>query len=106
MNGKRVFVYCRVPNEEQGTGKHHSLDYQEEKARLRIKEKNWMLLKVRKDVGSGKTTERQPGFEELVQDVEQENIEVVTVYKLDRLSRNVSDIYGFTDLIQGFGFPH
>ena len=94
-NSKRAFVYCRVSTEEQGTEDHHSLDYQEEKARLRVQEKNWALIKVRKDVGSGKGTKDRPGFQELVRDIKQGNIDVVIVYKLDRLSRNVGDIYDF-----------
>ncbi len=48
---------------------------------------------IRKDVGSGKSTEERPGFHELVQDIKQGNIDVVIVYKLDRLSRKVGDIY-------------
>ncbi len=102
-NSRRVFVYCQVSAEEQGTEDHHSLDYQEEKARLRVQEKNWALIKVRKDVGSGKSTEDRPGFQELVREIKRGNIDVVTVHKLDRLSRNVGDIYDFIDLTQEHG---
>ncbi len=99
-NSRRVFVYCRVSTEEQGTDDHRSLDYQEEKARLRVQEKNWPLIKVRKDVSSGKSTKDRPGFQELVRDIKQGSIDVVIVYKLDRLSRNVGNIYDFIDLTQ------
>ena len=40
VNTRRVFAYCRVSTEEQGTEDHHLLDYQEQKARLRVQEKN------------------------------------------------------------------
>lgn len=36
-----AFIYCRVSTEEQSTDDHYSLEYQEEKARHRIKEKGW-----------------------------------------------------------------
>lgn len=43
-----------------------------------------------------------PGFQELVGDIKQGNIDVVIVCTLDRLSRNVGDIYDFIDLTQEY----
>ena len=97
----RAFIYCRVSTEEQSSEDHYSLEYQEEKARHRIKEKGWQLVKVRKDIGSGKDTNRE-GYRELLEDIRSNNIDVVIVYKLDRLSRNVKDIYEFLDLIREY----
>ncbi len=99
----RAFIYCRVSTEEQATDTHYSLDYQEECARHRVKEKGWAPCKVRKDVGSGKSAEGRPGFQELLQDIERHAIDVVLVYKLDRLSRNVRDIYDTLEAMQGAG---
>ncbi|MHB1134521.1 MAG: recombinase family protein [Chloroflexota bacterium] len=99
----RAFIYCRVSTEEQASDAHYSLDYQEESARHRVKEKGWALLKVRKDVGSGKSSEGRPGFQELLEDVGQHAVDVVVVYKLDRLSRNVGDIYQALSLMQDSG---
>jgi len=95
----RAFIYCRVSTEEQSTDDHYSLEYQEEKARSRVKEKGWQLIKVRKDVGSGKDSNRE-GYQELLSDIRSRSIDVVVVYKLDRLSRNVKDVYHFLDLIR------
>lgn len=88
-----------MSTEEQSTDDHYSLEYQEEKARIRVKEKGWQLVKVRKDVGSGKDSNRE-GYRELLSDIRSRSIDVVVVYKLDRLSRNVKDIYHFLDLIR------
>lgn len=81
---------------------HYSLDNQEQRARDYIKMKKWRVLKVRKDVASGKNDERD-GFQELLTLVRDGKVDVVVVYRLDRLSRNVRDIYDFFDTIQSAG---
>lgn len=98
-----AFVYCRVSTEEQASDSHYSLDYQEQCARHPVKEKGWTIYKVRKDVGWGKSRYGRPGFQELLQDVDPYAIDVVLVYKLDRLSRNVRDIYEFLESTQRVG---
>ena len=92
----RAFVYCRVSTEEQSQDDHYSLALQEERCRDYAKAKSWRITKVRKDVGSGRNGDR-PGFQELLQDVSAGAIDVVIVYRLDRLSRNVRDVYDFLE---------
>ncbi len=62
--------------------------------------KRWQTLKVRKDIASGKSGDGRQGFQELLADIRAERLDVVIVYRLDRLSRNVWDIYDFLDLIR------
>lgn len=93
----RSFVYCRVSSEEQASDNHYSLENQEKKARDLISSRGWRVIDVRKDVASGKNTNRD-GFQELVKAVEAGRIDVVVVYRLDRLSRNVKDIYDFISM--------
>jgi len=64
--------------------------------------KKWRVLKVRKDVASGKNDERD-GFQELLALIRDGKVDVVVVYRLDRLSRNVRDIYDFLETIQKAG---
>jgi len=94
----RAFIYCRVSTEEQAKENHYSLKYQEDKGRQRADQEGWQVYKVRKDVGSGSATEHRDGYQELLTDVKQQDIDVVLVYKLDRLSRNVRDVYDFIEL--------
>ena len=98
----QAFVYCRVSTEEQSTEDHYSLTNQEQRARAYAKMKGWRIAKVRKDVGSGKDGNRA-GFQELLADVRTGKVEVVVVYRLDRLSRNVRDIHDFSDLVRDRG---
>jgi len=101
----RSFIYCRVSTREQSTEDHYSLDNQEQRCHDYIKMKKWRVAKVRKDVASGKNDDRA-GFKELLSDIRLQKIDVVTVYRLDRLSRNVRDIYQFLETIKesGVGF--
>ena len=54
----RAFVHCRVSTQEQATDDHCSLANQEAHCRDYIKHRSWHLVKVLKDVGSGKSAER------------------------------------------------
>jgi len=98
----RAFIYCRVSTREQSSEDHYSLDNQEQRGRDYLKMKRWQLFKVRKDVASGKSPDRE-GFQELLTDIRARRVDVVLVYRLDRLSRNVKDIYEFLDLIRTSG---
>ena len=98
----RAFIYCRVSTKEQSSQDHYSLDNQEQRCRDYIKMKGWQLLKVRKDVASGKNDQRD-GFSDLRSAITQGHVDVVMVYRLDRLSRNVRDIYDFLDTIKNKG---
>jgi len=88
----RALVYCRVSTQEQATDDHYSLANQEARCRDYIKQRSWQLVKVLKDVASGKSTER-PNYQELLLAIREKRVDVVVVYRLDRLSRNVVDVY-------------
>lgn len=93
--------YCRVSSEEQAADDHYSLGNQQQRATDLAKSKGWKIIRVEKDVASGKDTDRH-GFGELVKAIKCGGVECVLVYRLDRLSRNVRDIYDFLDLIKTY----
>jgi site-specific DNA recombinase len=97
----RSFIYCRVSTKEQGTQDHYSLENQEQRCRDYLTMKRWRLHQLRKDVASGKNSERE-GFQDLLAAVRGGKVDVVMVYRLDRLSRNVRDIYDFLDTIKSY----
>jgi site-specific DNA recombinase len=98
----RAFVYCRVSSKEQASEDHYSLDNQEQRCRDYIKMKQWRCSSLRKDVASGKNDDRI-GFQNLLSSIRDGKVDVVVVYRLDRLSRNVRDIYDFLDMIKASG---
>jgi len=87
----KAYGYCRVSTEEQAR-EGISLDAQEEKIQEYAKFKDLELVKIIREEGeSGKNLDR-PGLQKLLQLVEDQKAEALIVYKLDRLTRNTSDL--------------
>lgn len=103
MNLKRCAVYTRKSTEEGLELEFNSLDAQFEACSAYIKSQvsnGWRLIDKRYDDGgySGGNTNR-PGLRDLQHDIEAGKIDIVVVYKIDRLSRSLCD---FTDLSKLF----
>jgi len=64
--------------------------------------KHWQCVRVLNDIVSGNNDDRE-GFQYLLAAIRDGKLDVVIVYRLDRLSRNVRDIYDFLDSIRDFG---
>ncbi len=96
-------IYTRKSSEEGLDQEFNSLDAQREACEAFIqsqKHEGWRLLKDRYDDGgiSGGTMER-PGLQRLLQDVAAGKVQVVVVYKVDRLTRALAD---FAKIIETF----
>lgn len=86
----RAGLYVRVSTQEQAK-EGYSIGEQTERLTNYCKAKGWEIYKVYTDGGySGKDTHR-PSMERLVKDVESGVLDMVLVYKLDRLSRSQKD---------------
>ena len=95
MRKVRCAIYTRKSSEEGLEMEFNSLDAQREAALSYIasqKHEGWILVGDRYDDGgfSGGTLER-PGLQRLLRDVESRGIDVIVVYKVDRLSRSLID---------------
>jgi site-specific DNA recombinase len=91
----RCAVYTRKSSEEGLDMEFNSLDAQREACEAYIasqKAEGWVALRERYDDGgfSGGTLER-PGLQRLLADLEAGLVDVVVVYKIDRLSRALMD---------------
>ena len=85
----RVALYVRVSSQEQVEG--YSIGEQTERLQKYAEAMNWTIYKTYVDPGySGGNIDR-PGLKEMVRDVETGDIDIVVVYKLDRLSRSQFD---------------
>lgn len=87
----KVVIYCRVSTDDQTQGT--SLDTQEAECGAFAEQRGLEVLQVFKGEGeSAKTTER-PAFQETLKfcSANKGKIEAVTVWKLDRFSRNAGD---------------
>src|ERR1700691_3276760 len=91
----RCAVYTRKSSEEGLEQSFNSLDAQREACEAFIssqKHEGWKILPSRYDDGgySGGTIER-PALKRLLQDVDAGKVNVIVVYKVDRLTRSLAD---------------
>ena len=98
----RCVVYTRKSSEEGLEQEFNSLDAQREAGEAYIhsqKHEGWLLLPNHYDDGgiSGGTMDR-PGLQQLLADIQANKIDVVVVYKVDRLSRSLGDFAQIIDL--------
>jgi site-specific DNA recombinase len=99
----RCAVYTRKSSEEGLDMEFNSLDAQRESCEAYAasqKAEGWLLVPDRYDDGgfSGGTLER-PALQRLIADIEAGRVDVVVVYKIDRLSRSLMD---FAKLVEVF----
>lgn len=103
MKQVRCAVYTRKSSEEGLELDFNSLDAQREACEAYIKSQKhegWTLITKQYNDGgfSGGTMER-PAFKELLEDIKQNKIDIVVVYKVDRLTRSLMD---FAKIIEIF----
>jgi site-specific DNA recombinase len=94
----RCAIYTRVSTERGLDQEFNSLDAQYEAASAYIKSQahaGWTLIRSRYDDGgySGGSTER-PDLQKLLNDIHARKIDVIVVYKVDRLTRSLADLHG------------
>jgi len=99
----RCAVYSRKSSEEGLEQEFNSLHAQREACEAFIasqRSEGWVLVRDQYDDGgiSGGTLER-PGLKRLLEDIEDGLVDVVVVYKIDRLSRSLAD---FAKLVEVF----
>jgi site-specific DNA recombinase len=99
----RCAVYTRKSSEEGLEQEFNSLDAQREACEAYIasqRSEGWVVVREQYDDGgiSGGTLER-PALQRLLSDIEDGLVDVVVVYKIDRLSRSLMD---FSKLVEVF----
>jgi site-specific DNA recombinase len=100
---KRCAVYTRKSTEDGLEQEFNSLDAQYEACAayaLSQKHEGWHLLPDRYDDGgySGGNMER-PGLKRLLDDVADGRVDIILVYKIDRLTRSLSDFAKIVDVL-------
>jgi DNA invertase Pin-like site-specific DNA recombinase len=103
----RCAIYTRKSSEEGLEQSFNSLDAQREAGEAFIlsqRHEGWRTLPARYDDGgySGGTMER-PGLKQLLEDVQANKINVVVVYKVDRLTRSLSDFAKIVETLDAKG---
>ena len=99
----RCAIYTRKSSEEGLEQGFNSLDAQREACEAYIKSQvheGWVLIeKQYNDGGFSGGTMNRPEFKELMEDIKQDKIDIIVVYKVDRLTRSIMD---FAKIIEVF----
>ena len=103
----RCAVYTRVSTDSGLEQDFNSLDNQREASEAYIKSQaheGWKLVRERYDDGgfSGGSMER-PALQKLLDDVRARKIDVIVVYKVDRLTRSLADFAKLVELFDAHG---
>lgn len=88
---KKAALYLRVSTEEQAE-EGWSIDAQERALRTFCEDKHWHIVEVYKDEGRTGTNTDRPGFKRMLRDAWERKFDAIVVHKLDRFSRNLSDV--------------
>jgi site-specific DNA recombinase len=103
----RCAIYTRVSTEHGLEQDFNSLDAQHDAAQAYIRSQvhaGWTLIRSRYDDGgySGGSTER-PALQRLLTDVKTRKVDVIVVYKVDRLTRSLADFAKLVELFDAHG---
>src|SRR4051795_5664474 len=98
----RCAIYTRVSTDQGLDQEFNSLDAQHEAGSAYVKSQahaGWTLIRSRYDDGgfSGGSTDR-PALQRLLEDVRSRKIDVIVVYKVDRLTRSLADFAKLVEL--------
>ena len=97
---RRCAVYCRVSSDERLDQSFNSIDAQKEAGHAFIKSQShegWIAVTDDYDDGgySGGNVER-PALRRLMADIQAGKIDIIVVYKIDRLSRSLPISHGWS----------
>jgi site-specific DNA recombinase len=90
MNRTRVAIYIRVSTQEQAE-EGYSIPMQTERLKKYCEAKGWVAVNVYADPGYSGSNITRPALSKMLSDILSGNIDLVLVYKLDRLSRSQKD---------------
>ncbi|WP_084112841.1 recombinase family protein [Belnapia moabensis] len=103
----RCAVYTRKSTDEGLDREFNTLDAQRDACEAYVasqRAEGWVLVRDRYDDGgfSGGTLER-PALRRLLADIEQGRVDVIVVYKIDRLSRSLMDFAKLVETMEAHG---
>src|ERR1700710_1965115 len=103
----RCAIYTRVSTDQGLDQEFNSLDAQYDAASAYVKSQahaGWTLIRSRYDDGgySGGSTDR-PDLQRLLDDIRSRRIDVIVVYKVDRLTRSLADFAKLVELFDENG---
>ena|GEM_PF-430628 len=102
----RCVVYCRVSTDEQARKENNSIETQKKFAKrcIRLHELDgWKQVKTIHDPGYSAKNLKRPGMKELITMIKSNEVDIIVVYKLDRLTRSIKDFYDLWEICEEYG---
>jgi DNA invertase Pin-like site-specific DNA recombinase len=97
MEMKRVGIYCRVSTKEQNT------DNQLLDLRRYCEARSWQIVTEEMDAGISGTISDRPALNRIMGMVRQRKIDVLLVWRFDRLARSLSHLVGTMEELRTLG---
>ena len=94
-------IYIRVSTLDQAR-EGFSLGQQEEQLKAFCERKGYEIYKVYADEGISAKNDKRPKFKEMIQDMKDNKINKIIVYKLDRLTRSIKDLETICTLLEEY----
>jgi site-specific DNA recombinase len=102
VNPAGTAIYVRVSTEEQ-VQEGYSIRAQEQKLKDYARIKEWSIFNIYADEGiSGKNIIERPAINRMIEDVKSGKVNNVVVFKIDRLTRSVSDLVYLVNLFNEY----
>ncbi|KAA0762968.1 recombinase family protein [Bacillus sp. SH5-2] len=95
----KCVLYVRVSTEEQA--KHgYSIAAQQEKLEAFCASQGWEIIDTYIDEGYSAKDLNRPKFQLMIEEIKKKEIDVLLVYRLDRLTRSVLDLYKILKILE------
>jgi site-specific DNA recombinase len=99
----RAVIYTRISRDDSGEGKSNRR--QEDECRRLTDYRRWDVVGVVDDISRSayKRGVKREGWQRVLRMVERGEVDVIVVYHLDRVTRNMRDLEDLLDLVQKYG---
>ncbi|MFN0223224.1 recombinase family protein [Paenibacillus sp. KR2-11] len=94
----KACIYTRVSTAGQAE-EGFSMQAQHDRLIDYVKLQGWDLIRIYTDPGVSAKDLNRPGVKEMIDDLKAGKFDAVIVHKLDRLTRNISDLYDLVELV-------
>ncbi|MBX8631849.1 MAG: recombinase family protein [Thermoplasmata archaeon YP2-bin.285] len=98
----KVAIYLRVSTTEQAE-EGYSISAQRERLKAYIVSQGWELAETYEDAGFSGGSLNRPAFARMREDIKKRSFDLILVYKLDRLSRNMRDLSNLIHELDEYG---
>lgn len=97
-----VGIYVRVSSEERAK-EGYSIDTQTRLLKMFCESQGWTKTELYVDPGHSAKDMDRPEFKRLKKDIENKKINILLVYRLDRMTRNIRDLFDILSLLDEHG---